>query len=874
MMELTKTKTATADFHSRLDNMPMNNMAFNEKEALFSYNKHDSILNFIFVQAAQFPNKMALVDNKRTFTYRQLINVACSLAEQFAQRGLRPDSATILHLKPSCEVVLIILAVLICNAHYVPVDPAFPEQRVQDILTDCKPRLIITSSQATYFSKYNVVHLDELDFSTKEKVSLPSVLPTGETATYMIYTSGSTGRPKGILIPHHAVNNHMQWMCKEFNFNHNDRFLLKTPLTFDPSVWEIFVPLYLGATLYIAESGVHAQLYKLIEHIKRHHISVLQLVPFALHNLLSEPNITDCTSLRYIFVGGESLTKATKSKYFDTSLRAQLVNLYGPSEATIDSTFHYVSNTEEDIEHNYIGRPIANVEIYILNKNLAPCAIQEAGEMYIAGESLAIGYLNRDYLNAKAFRPNPFSTQFPRMYKTGDIAKWADDSHKIEYLGREDNQVKINGVRIEIESIKKAVLKHKQIYDCVLKKETNATHQYSYLACYLIAKDPEKVNVTEVKQHLAAKLPEYMLPKKYYLTSKPNVTLNGKIDLKDLMDDAIKPICAPCCRDRDDIIRTLCEIWKQLFHLDIVQTSVNFYDLGGDSISSYLLSHEINQTFCVEIEPERFITLKTIEDQADFIQKHAKQEKPSKDSDAHIIALNSPARKTAFFIHPVGGTVFWFTHLADMLDKEIQLYAIQDPGISTGEVCFNSIQEMADFYTNLIVSKQPQGPYLLGGASFGATVAIEIAENLIQRGAAIDSVLIFDGWAIYPSELQNKDYFLQSMLRQQSDWKEKFNRDKYDFSIIDDIFKIQNHRLQMLFNYQMHPIPYHIDIFKAKTLMPVFQSIDHPSNHWEKYAKDFSVYPIDGNHESIFLADNAKKIADVIRQYAKLKVLV
>ena len=305
-------------------------------------------------------------------------------------------------------------------------------------------------------------------------------------------------------------------------------------------------------------------------------------------------------------------------------------------------------------------------------------------------------------------------------------------------------------------------------------------------------------------------------------------------------------------------------------NLDKSNEQSNFYDLGGDSISAFILLSKIEEIFSISMTIEQLIFYQAIDTQAQFIADQNSHKDPLHTT---IINLNSTTDTPIFLIHPIGGTIFWYLYLSQLLDKKIQVYGIQDPGISTGHAFFTTIHEMANYYTKCILSQAPKNQYILGGASFGATVAIEIAKNLIRHNCPVKSVLIFDGWAVYPKQLGNKEYFIDSMLRQQNDWVNKFKQSNYDSSNFEKILKIQMNRLKMLFNYKMEPFNFHVDIFKAKEIMPIFQSIDDPHNHWDNFTKDFNLFEVPGNHETMFLKPNVKTLAStVFSNLEKLKL--
>jgi len=827
---------------------------------VYNYDKNLSIIDYIQLQAEKYSSHSALIDHNNSLTYKQIFEKASAVKIQLENRGLKKGDKIAILVEPSNELIILIIATLMLGATYILVDTEFPKKRIEYILQDSKPKLLIQKSSKHFNATIAIISLKEINFDEKCKIKKTGV--KGNEAAYIIYTSGSTGEPKGIIIPHKAVNNHMLWMISQFKLTQQDRFLLKTGVAFDASVWEIFLPLYLGATLIIAKAGTHSDPLKILKYIDTYQVSVLQVVPLIFYRILkSEIKIN--SSLRYIFVGGESLPTKTKELFFSKNYEIKLINLYGPAESTIDTTFCEVKNNKKHITHNYIGKPIYNTNLYIFNEKGQTCDYNEVGELYIEGDGVGLGYVNKKVLTKKYF----FITQHKKstFYRTGDLVK-LNKNNILEYVGRIDNQIKLNGVRIEIEEIKKEINSLEEVYECVIEKEYDESNHLSILSCYLLPTD-SALDIDKIKLKLRKRLPKFMIPSNYYLVSKEYVSHNGKIDIDKYKRSNTKKIVK--INKSESTTKKLIKICSSILNKDFNDQNVSFYDLGGNSITTYILSNEIKRTFSISIDPTKIISCRTINALVQYIDK--KNNFSSSEISNTIIKLNSNSEEALFLIHPIGGTIFWYLHLSKLLDKKIQIYAIQDPGILTSKTLFTSIEAMADCYTNYILSIKPNGPFLLGGASFGATVAIEIAKNLKKLGHSIQSVMIFDGWAQYPEKLCDLNYFKKSMERQQADWVGEFRQNLKIIENFSTLFEIQMHRLDILFKYKMQSFNFRIDIFKAHEIMPVFKIIDDPYNYWDKFSVNYHLHLVPGNHETMFFIPHIKTLSEkIIQVYKKI----
>ncbi len=837
-------------------------------------NKKETIDTLFLNQVTRTPHAIALRFNDSIITYQQLDHRTNKMVNYLEKNGLLPRSPVAIYLNPSLEMIVALLAILKAGCYYVPLDVNYPEERINFMLKDSEAKWIITEKATQHKLTLLNIHaivLEDISSDLNSQSESHASKASSNDLAYMIYTSGSTGVPKGVQITHLAVNNHMTWMHHQFQFDSSDKILLKTPLSFDPSVWEIFIPLFTGGELVIAPPGSHIDPELLIDLVCKHKITTIQMVPSILKLFLNSKRIKECHSLKKVYAGGESLRPEIKALFFK-KLNCRLINLYGPTEATIDITFHEVLASNADIQDNIIGKPIANTVIYLINEEKNLATIGETGEIFIGSLSLSKGYYNRAALTNEHFIENPFDKKyFNILYKTGDLARWLN-SGELEYLGRNNDQVKINGVRIEPKELVLTILQHKAVSDCIVIKSTD-THGHDYLACYLTHKPHITLDLAEIKADLKKRFPTFMLPKVYIPIHKIPLTVNGKVDMAALPKANFKKTIKIHDSEGDllESEHNLLLIWQMVLEVNQISIHDDFFDVGGNSLLALKLLKLIQDKFEISLQIRNIFEYPTVKQQAEHIKNiqnsNYKLKKTKKSLTDPTICLQSAGSKTPLFlIHPIGGTVFWFSHLAKLLGVFRPVYGIQDPSIDLEKPVLNSIEEMADFYLHHIKKIQPKGPYLIGGASFGATVAAEVSNQLSKKGEQVSSIIVLDGWGIYPNTLLDNNYFRNSMLRQHDELKMDFK--KYGLPSPDILFDIQWYRLNLLWKYKLGLIESNIVLFKSKEIMPAFSEIDAPFNHWENFTnKEISTIVVPGNHETMFQEPHVYNLANELSNY-------
>jgi amino acid adenylation domain-containing protein len=550
-------------------------------------------------QAERTPDRVALVFESEQLNYAELNARANQLAHHLRRMGVGADALVAICVERSIEMVVGLLGILKAGGAYVPVDPTYPPERVAFMLEDCRAQVLLTQERLLASLPRSQARAFCLDTDWKklkgESTANPNLNVAGENLAYMIYTSGSTGRPKGSMNTHTGICNRILWMQQAYGLDKSDRVLLKTPFSFDVSVWEFFWPLLTGARLVIARPGGHQDSAYLVETIAREQVTTLHFVPSMLQVFLEERELAHCSSLRRVICSGEALPHQLQERFF-ARLDAELHNLYGPTEAAVDvSSWRCVRDRSRTAVP--IGRPIANTEIYLLDRHLNQLPVGVAGELHIGGVALSRGYFGRADLTAERFIPHPFSkTPGARLYRTGDRAIRLPGG-EIVFLGRLDQQVKIRGFRIEPGEIEAALAGHPAVLECIVVVREDQPGDRRLTAYLVSAPDKPSPNVEELRSFLRVKLPEHMIPAAFVSMDKLPLTVNGKIDRRALPPPGhSRPALARSyVAPRDVLEALLVEMWRELLRIERVGVEDDFFALGADSIQGAVFINRLQE---------------------------------------------------------------------------------------------------------------------------------------------------------------------------------------------------------------------------------------------------------------------------------------
>lgn len=587
------------------------------------YDAPDCLHEMVAQTARRSPHAVAVSFDDRELTYAELDNQANALAHRLQGLAVGPDSIIPVLLDRSADLVVALLGVLKAGGAFMPLDPAQPANRIAAMIGNVPDALVCVTHQR---------HLESLQGFTGYRlcldVSSAPAAADGFTAAagthrpdraanlaYVVHTSGSTGTPKGALNTHGGIRNRLLWMQATYQLTPDDRVLHKTPISFDPSIWEIFWPLIVGARLVIAKPEGHRDPAYLVRTIVERAITTVHFVPSMLRSFLSQPGVTDCVGLRRVFCSGEVLPFDLQERFLAT-VDAELYNLYGPTEAAIDVT-HFHCKRGDSRSPVPIGRPIANIRIHLLDAHRQPVPVGVPGELFIGGVGVARGYLHRPDATAANFVTDP-SAEVPGqlLYRTGDLARYLPDGN-IEYLGRLDDQVKIGGVRIEPGEVEAALQKHQGVRDNAVVADTDSRGNLRLVA-HIVAAQDAVPSVAELRRFLLEQLPAAMVPAVFSVVESLPHTSSGKVDRRALKAASqTAPVTGPeFVAARTAAEQILTEIWCEVLDLETVGVHDDFFALGGSSSHSLEVAAKANAAN-LPLRPESLFVFGTIAELAD-----------------------------------------------------------------------------------------------------------------------------------------------------------------------------------------------------------------------------------------------------------------
>jgi amino acid adenylation domain-containing protein len=694
----------------------------------------------IEAQAEQTPLKTAMVFGRTRLTYREINEFANKFSRYLQKFGVTTGDLVAVCMERSPEMFIAILGILKAGAAYVPIDPSFPKARVDMILKDAAPKVVVTTSRASVAMGWpdsSCIRFDsERANILKEDAASCSVARNPDDLAYVIFTSGSTGKPKGVCIPHSALTNFLSSMRHQPGITAKDILLAVTTISFDIAGLELFLPLITGAQCVLAPKDALADGAKLSALLKESGATILQATPITWRILLMSGwrGKKDLKAL----CGGEALTQELISQLLPRV--GSLWNMYGPTETTIWSLVKHITSLDEPVT---IGRPIANTQTYVLDDDLVPVPIGIPSELYIGGAGLARGYYEQPALTAERFLPNPFLRDAnARIYKTGDQVRLLPNG-EFEYLGRNDHQVKVHGFRVELGDIECALLQQPGVSQAVVKLESNPSEDQRLIA-YVVPSHPEiSLNISQLKDALRKTLPQYMLPTTIMQVTALPVSVNGKIDRSSLPTLDSQPashkkrtIEAP----RTPVEQKLSEIWCRVLGVGDISRNDTFFDLGGNSLSLIKLLHWMEKSFNVKLSVSSVLEAPALAELARLLEKKQKLEEPR-----FLVPIQPRgSRPPLFFVHGASGTVLIYRDLSRRLGPDQPFYGLRANGLESDDNPHTRIEEMAQAYLEDIRTVQPHGPYFLGGYCLGGTITLEIAQLLRSQGEEVPLLALLE----------------------------------------------------------------------------------------------------------------------------------
>ena len=713
--------------------------------------KNKCIHELFEAQVKRAPDAIAVLFEAAQLTYREVNQRANQLAHYLKNHGVGPEVLVGICMERSLEMVVGLLGILKAGGAYVPLDPNYPKEGLASTLEDAQVSVLLTQQRLVeYLPKPDakVICLDSgWEVISQESGEDPVEEAIADNLAYVIYTSGSTGRPKGVEITHKALVNFTTSACTGFGLEPSDRVLQFASISFDTAVEEIFPCLIRGATLVLRTYSMLDSVSLFLQKCRDWGITVLDLPTVYWHELTEQvcsEQLTIPAQLRLVIIGGERAVPGRLAQWQKCSGgHVRLLNTYGPTEVTVVATTWELAGSAEvdtSMREVPIGRPIPNVQTYVLDGYLNPVPIGVYGELHIGGMGLARGYLNRPDLTTEKFIPNPLSDEpGNRLYKTGDLARYLPDG-TLEFLGRMDHQVKVRGFRIELGEVEAVLGQHPGVRDtAVMAREDELGN--NKLVAYVVPSQEQVPTVSELRIFLKAKLPEHMLPSAFVFLDALHLTPNGKVDRRALPapDQSMPELEGAFVAPRTPTEEILARIWSQLLGLKQVGIHDNFFHLGGHSLLAVRLFAEIEKEFKKHLPLSTLFQSATIEHLANLVSQRTRTTPSS------LVAIRSEGSKLPFFcVHEFFGDVLCYMNLSRQLGDDQPFYALQALGLNNGDEPLDDIRMMAAYYIEQIRTVQPQGPYALGGLCIGGLIAFEMAQQLRAQGEAVALVALFD----------------------------------------------------------------------------------------------------------------------------------
>ena len=696
---------------------------FNDINTL--YTADETIIALFERQAAQNPDVKILAFGETELSYRELNEKSNQLAHYLrANYDIKADDMVGLLLDRSEWMVITMLAVLKSGAAYVPVDPAYPQDRIAYMLEDSKCKVMITPRELDQFKQQQ---------DNYSKHDLPHISGLSNLA-YVIYTSGSTGKPKGVMVEHGNLACFNQNLTERYGFKHGMKLAALTTYTFDISVLELLCTLSIGVHVRVMDEVDPVQI---LTQLQKHQINILQLTPSRLNQLTAvTPDYGQLSHLDILMIGGEALPEKMYKDLRKALSHVSVLNVYGPTEATIWSTWLPI----HDSTKVNIGKPLIGEYVYILNEQRQLLPVGAPGELHIAGTGVTRGYLNRPELTQEKFVADPFRPG-ERMYKTGDIGCWLPDGN-IECMGRVDDQVKINGHRIELDEISAVLQTHAKVKEAVVTARAVSRQEKE-----LIAYTTGSAEAAELRELLREQLPVYMVPTYYVNIEAIPLTSNGKIDRKSLPtpNESHRPKLENFAPAVTDTEKTLSTIWQDALNTTTVGIDDDFFELGGSSMVAVSVVNKTNSTINANVTVAGLYQLPTIRQLSGKIDSNAAHDV------SPILLLKKGEGMPLFIFPPWSSYPTIFTGFVDSLKVKNPQYGIMYTE-DTEHFPFKTLQDYAKYIVLHIKKLHPEGPYGLIGYSMGARTILEVAVQLQKAGHEIGLLAAISYFPAFPSK--------------------------------------------------------------------------------------------------------------------------
>ena len=847
--------------------------------------------------AKKNPEAVAIIYGEQQLTYGELNSRANQLAHYLQTLGVTPESLVGLCIERTLEMVVAVLAILKAGGAYVPLDISNPPARLAFILEDADVSILVT--QSSLCSKLpapieQTICIDRdwhlIERQPQDNLNLDLDI---SNLAHIVYTSGSTGKPKGVMLSHGNLSHYAQSLQKTWDITPADVYLHRGSIALIVSARQLLMPLAQGATAVIVTPEEIRNPLELFDIIKRHGVTIVDHVPSFWRNfwgiLNQQPSdrrkfLLD-NQVRLVAAGGEQVTPEIYRCWRQTfQPEVKLANIYGQTEGTgVVTVYQFPEQINEGLKSLPVGHPISNMRVYLLDSDLQPVPIGVAAEIHISGAGVALGYLNRPELTAEKFIANPYISG-ERLYKTGDLGRYLPGG-SIQFLGRGDRQVNIQGLRIELGEIEAVLSQHELAQEVAVVVRENSLGET--LAAYVVPSPAQRPTVEMLRAYLQQKLPSYMIPATFTFVDAFPLTTSGKIDRRALaslnLDKSLS--IAP----RDPLEAEVVQMIQAVLNIEAISIHDNFIELGGNSLLAARLVAEIENKYAQKIPISRVFQSPTPEALANVIRQNGRDSQPK----TLIPIKQGNSQPILFGIHNLGYGLEFYRPLAKYLDAKISLYGLSSSFSNEPDKPHSrDIMGLADYYTRDLQKIQPQGPYHLIGVSFGGVIAYEIAQRLISQGQEVKFLGLLDSYCpdgdsahrIPPikertirhlnkvraigvkhltarvkwrvgSTMDNIRYYLYKI-----DWlRENFvDQTSRNFALTEYIHERRDHE-KVNQNYSIRPYPGQISFFRAS------DDIDSKSE-WQRLAQlGLSIYDVPGDHLEILQEPHVRVLAEKLQ---------
>ncbi|PSL48037.1 amino acid adenylation domain-containing protein [Chitinophaga niastensis] len=870
---------------------------FNDTTAPYPMDK--TLHTLLEEQVVKTPDNIALQLGNKSITYKELNDRANQLARLLVEHGIRPGDNVGLLVARSFDMITAMYAIFKAGGAYIPVDPDYPIDRQQYILSNSAVSLLITDQEYPLNSLMpdaEAINISTAELSKYDTSNLNIYIDSRQLA-YTIYTSGSTGKPKGVMIEHHSAVNLILWVNNRFGVGADDRLLFITSMCFDLSVYDIFGILATGGSVVIATQAEVSDINQLQLMLQRYRITFWDSVPSTLDYLVKELTLTNNDYkqhfLRLVFLSGDWIPVSLPDKIKHFFPVANVISLGGATEATVWSNYFVVEKTEANWRSIPYGKPITNNFFYILNDQLQPVPTGVTGELFIGGVGVARGYAGDPEKTAASFLTDPFNAAHgAKMYRTGDLGRMLPGMN-MEFIGRKDNQVKIRGFRVELGEIENILYQGGQLESAVVLAKEDKDGKKDLIG-YVVPKGTFDKHV--IIDYLKAKLPDYMVPIIWVEMQSLPLNINGKIDRKALLNIEIPRQTAPlytASLTQDEKIMTA--IWQEVFGIEKIGTNDNFFELGGHSLMALQIMSRFENKTGIKLPAAILFKNPTIASLLTSIEK----ENATTNWQSLIPIKPTGNKMPLYIIHGDGLYTFNFKELAKYVDDEQPLFGLQPWDLKEVSKATETMVDIAGHYVGEILEHNPNGPYAIAGYSFGGYVAVEMERQLTALGKEVKMLGIFDTDA--ENAIFNKSWHVKlpkKIMRQfpkflwiiKSSIKDPSTTLNYQYNLFLKKMNGLGHRLGILKEPSVEGIysqirlinQKHHTAFKAYNIMPFNNFVylfkaksrinfvgDAKCLGWRKYAqKGVKVFDVPGDHVTMLQQPNVcefgKKLQDAL----------